>query len=110
MNPPVQRMPESKLDLMMAGTKDAVLMIEGFADFLTEEQMVEAVAAGHAEIAKACRLIEEWAASVGKPKRSDGWVMPDGLAEKVGTDLGPRADPRPPLPKPRHAPCRSRRL
>lgn len=31
----------SKLDLMMAGTADAVLMIEGFCDWLTEEQMLE---------------------------------------------------------------------
>ena len=40
-NPTVQEMEESKLDLVMAGTKDAVLMIEGFCDFLTEDQMVE---------------------------------------------------------------------
>lgn len=34
-------MAASKLDLVMAGTKDAVLMIEGFCDFLSEEQMLE---------------------------------------------------------------------
>jgi polyribonucleotide nucleotidyltransferase len=34
-------MAASRLDLVMAGTKDAVLMIEGFCDFLSEEQMIE---------------------------------------------------------------------
>jgi hypothetical protein len=34
-------MASSKLDLLMAGTADAVLMIEGFCDWLTEEQMIE---------------------------------------------------------------------
>ena len=40
-NPTVQQMEESKLDLIMAGTDSAVLMIEGYCDFLTEDQMLE---------------------------------------------------------------------
>ena len=40
-NPTVQQMEESTLDLIMAGTDGAVLMIEGYCDFLTEEQMLE---------------------------------------------------------------------
>ena len=40
-NPTVQQMETSKLDLVMAGTDSAVLMIEGYCDFLTEEQMLE---------------------------------------------------------------------
>jgi hypothetical protein len=40
-NPTAAQMCASKLDLMMAGTADAVLMIEGFCDWLTEEQMIE---------------------------------------------------------------------
>lgn len=40
-NPTVSETEESSLDLVMAGTKDAVLMIEGFCDFLTEEEMLE---------------------------------------------------------------------
>lgn len=39
-NPTVAEMAMSKLDLVMAGTSDAILMIEGFCDFLTEEQML----------------------------------------------------------------------
>lgn len=40
--PTEQEMQESKLDLVLAGTADAVLMIEGYCDFLTEELMLEA--------------------------------------------------------------------
>ena len=40
-NPTVQQMEESKLDLIMAGNNSAVHMIEGHCDFLTEDQMLE---------------------------------------------------------------------
>jgi polyribonucleotide nucleotidyltransferase len=40
-NPSVAQMGASQLDLLVAGTRDAVLMIEGFADFLSEEQMLQ---------------------------------------------------------------------
>lgn len=40
-NPTVQQMEESKLDMIMAGTDSAVLMIEGYCDFLTEDEMLE---------------------------------------------------------------------
>ena len=40
-NPTVEEQALSSLDLVMAGTSEAVLMIEGFCDFLSEEQMVE---------------------------------------------------------------------
>lgn len=40
-NPTEQELQESSLDLMLAGTADALLMIEGYCDFLSEEQMVE---------------------------------------------------------------------
>lgn len=40
-NPSEQELQESSLDLMLAGTADALLMIEGYCEFLTEEQMVE---------------------------------------------------------------------
>jgi polyribonucleotide nucleotidyltransferase len=40
-NPTVEEMEGSSLDLLVAGTAEALLMIEGFCDFLTEEQMLE---------------------------------------------------------------------
>lgn len=67
-NPTVQEQEVSKLDLLLAGTEDAVLMIEGFADFLTEEQVIEALETGHAAITKICHTIEAWAKEIGKEK------------------------------------------
>ena len=40
-NPTVEEMEGGELDMVIAGTKDAVLMIEGFCDFLSEEEMLE---------------------------------------------------------------------
>lgn len=40
-NPTQEQLADSRLDLIMAGTSEAVLMIEGFADFLTNAEMVE---------------------------------------------------------------------
>lgn len=45
-NPSASQMASSQLDLMMAGTAEAVLMIEGFCDWLSEEQMLEVRMAG----------------------------------------------------------------
>lgn len=41
-SPSLQEQSESKLDLIIAGTADAILMIEGFCNFLTDEQMIQA--------------------------------------------------------------------
>lgn len=51
----------SKLDLVMAGTRGAVLMIEGFADFLPEADMLAAVQAGADTIAQVAAQLEDWA-------------------------------------------------
>ena len=53
-NPTVEEIGKSALDLMIAGTEDAVLMIEGFCDFLTEEQVLDAIEIGHESIKKIC--------------------------------------------------------
>ncbi|GFR41812.1 hypothetical protein Agub_g2582 [Astrephomene gubernaculifera] len=83
-NPTVQEMEVSRLDLMMAGTRDAVLMIEGFCDFLTEEQLIEALALGHRAIASLCDQMEVWAGRVGRPKRGDAVVgVPEQLQERL---------------------------
>jgi polyribonucleotide nucleotidyltransferase len=72
-NPTAAQMAGSRLDLVMAGTRDAVLMIEGFCDFLSEEQMVEAVGIGAAAISGMCDAMEAWAtkvrASAGRGRR-----------------------------------------
>jgi polyribonucleotide nucleotidyltransferase len=68
LNPTVEHQKESVLDLMIAGTEDAVLMIEGYCQFLTEEQVIEAISIGHSGIQTICRALENWRQEVGKPK------------------------------------------
>ncbi|GAB4816012.1 hypothetical protein N2152v2_003058 [Parachlorella kessleri] len=88
-NPTVQQLESSSLDLMLAGTSEAVLMIEGFCDFLTEEQLLEAVATGHAAIADMCRAIDTWAAEVGRPKRTGDLLLPPpGLDQQIMEMIG----------------------
>jgi polyribonucleotide nucleotidyltransferase len=70
-NPTVEEMKESKLDLVLAGTEDAVLMIEGFCDFLTEAQVLEAIETGHKAIAIFCKHLTTWAEKIGKPKNRE---------------------------------------
>jgi polyribonucleotide nucleotidyltransferase len=67
-NPTVQDQKRSRLDLVLAGTEDAVLMIEGSADFLTEEEILKAIELGHASIQKIVRAICEFQAKVGREK------------------------------------------
>ncbi len=75
-NPTRQEMEKSKLDLLIAGTEDAILMIEGYADFLTEEQILEAVEEGHEAIKTICRALSEWQDLIGKPKQLDTLRVP----------------------------------
>ena len=67
-NPTVEQMNNSKLDLLIAGTDDAVLMIEGFCDFLSEEQVLEAIETGHKGIKAICEALLDWQKQHGKPK------------------------------------------
>lgn len=67
-NPTTEEQKNSKLDLMLAGTHDAILMIEGFADYLTEEQLINALEFGHKAIDKICKALADWAKQIGKPK------------------------------------------
>lgn len=70
-NPHVDQQKNSRLDLVIAGTEDAVLMIEGMADFLTEEEVLEAIRVGHEAIQAICKELTVWQQAIGKPKISD---------------------------------------
>ncbi|NGX38403.1 MAG: Polyribonucleotide nucleotidyltransferase [Chlamydiae bacterium] len=75
-NPTLQEMEKSRLDLLIAGTEDAILMIEGYADFLTEDQVLEAVEEGHKAIQEICIKLSDWQNMIGKPKRLDTLRLP----------------------------------
>src|SRR6266403_327506 len=75
LNPTATQLTESKLDLVVAGTQEGVLMVESEAHGLNEEVMLGAVMFGHAEMQVAIKAINELAAEAGKPKWS--WVAPE---------------------------------
>ncbi len=71
LNPSKKELENSKLDLVVAGTKDAVLMVESEASGLTEQQMLEAVKFGHEGFVPVIKIIEDLAKECKKPD----WVI-----------------------------------
>ena len=71
LNPSKKELENSKLDLVVAGTKDAVLMVESETSGLTEEEMLNAVKFGHENFVPVINMIEELAAECKKPD----WVV-----------------------------------
>ncbi|MBV7300634.1 polyribonucleotide nucleotidyltransferase [Enterovibrio paralichthyis] len=83
LNPSVKELETSRLDLVVAGTEGAVLMVESEADRLSEEQMLQAVVFGHDQQQVVINAIKEFAAEVATP----AW---DWSAPAVDTDLKAR--------------------
>ncbi len=71
LNPSKKDLENSKLDLVVAGTKDAVLMVESEANGLTEEEMLKAVKYGHENFVPIINMIEELASECKKPD----WIV-----------------------------------
>ncbi len=67
LNPSKVELAKSKLDLVVAGTKDAVLMVESEANGLSEEEMLNAVKFGHENFIPVIKAIEELSKECGKP-------------------------------------------
>ncbi|OOF71000.1 polyribonucleotide nucleotidyltransferase [Rodentibacter caecimuris] len=80
LNPTINEQKQSRLDLVVAGTDKAVLMVESEADILTEEQMLAAVVFGHQQQQVVIDAIKEFAQEAGKPR----W---DWVAPQVNTEL-----------------------
>ncbi len=68
LNPSKTELEKSKLDLVVAGTKDAVLMVESEANGLTEEEMLNAVKFGHEGFVPVIEMIEDLAKECRKPE------------------------------------------
>ncbi len=68
LNPSKTELQKSKLDLVVAGTKEAVLMVESEASGLTEEEMLNAVKFGHEGFVPVIKMIEELAKECRKPE------------------------------------------
>jgi polyribonucleotide nucleotidyltransferase len=67
LNPTYEELAISRLDMVVAGTEEAVLMVESEAQELTEDQMLGAVLFAHMEFQGAIAAIKEFAAEAGKP-------------------------------------------
>ena len=75
LNPTYSQLAESQLDLVVAGTDEAVLMVESEADQLSEEVMLNAVMFGHEQFQVVISSIKELAAEVGTPAME--WTPPE---------------------------------
>ena len=87
LNPSKEELKESKLDLVVAGTKDAVLMVESEASGLTEKQMLDAVKFGHEKIIPVIKVIE----SLAKKSSKEAWKIEEKdnskLKNKISKEL-----------------------
>jgi polyribonucleotide nucleotidyltransferase len=68
-NPSLEQMEQSDLDIVVAGSREAILMVEGEAHFASEQDMLEAVFFGHQAMQPFIDLQIRLAEAVGKPKR-----------------------------------------
>lgn len=93
LNPSYDQLKTSKLDMVVAGTNEAVLMVESEAQELSEDQMLGAVLYAHQEMQTVIQAINELAAEAGKP-RWDWQPEPvntellQAIEDQVKTDLG----------------------
>jgi len=91
LNPTLADLAESDLNLVVAGTENAVLMVESEAQVLSEDVMLGAVVFGHEQMQVAIQAIKDLAAEVAKP--SVEWIPPetdDALVKSVEAAVGDR--------------------
>ena len=91
LNPTKEQLKNSRLDLVVAGTKDAVLMVESEANGLTEEEMLDAVKFGHEGFLPVVEMIQNLALECKKPdwvvEKKDLSEIKNKLEEEFTQDL-----------------------
>ncbi|WP_038040220.1 polyribonucleotide nucleotidyltransferase [Thermorudis peleae] len=90
-NPTSHQLLESRLDIVVAGTEDAVVMVEGHANEISEDRFIEAIELAHQEIRRIVQLQRELQQIAGKPKRE--FVSPVenvALKEQIAAYVGDR--------------------
>ena len=92
-NPTAEQMEESALDLRMAGTEDAILMVEAGAHELHEEVILQALKLGHEAMQPVIQLQKQMREEVGKPKNVDYPVVTieERDRERILKRIGDRA-------------------
>ena len=68
-NPTQSQLPESDMDIFLSGSRDAIVMVEGGAKMVPEDEILEALFTGHEAIQPLLQIQEEIRREVGKPKR-----------------------------------------
>ncbi len=86
-NPTVSQMENSKLDLIVAGSNDAILMVESEVDILSEEIMLDAVMAGHDAIKDTIKGIDGLVKEAGKEKWVIETIKVDENLKKIVNDF-----------------------
>ena len=76
-NPTCEQREKSRLQLTVAGTRDAVMMVEAGANELTEAEMLKAILLAHETIKEIVAFIDGVAAEIGKPKMEVNIYQPD---------------------------------
>ncbi len=96
LNPTHSQLKESRLNLIVAGSRNAVVMVEGGADSLSEEEILDGIFFGHQGLQPILDMQEEMVADAGKPKmefsvpeidddlrRKVAEIAADGIAEAI---------------------------
>ena len=84
LNPDVKQREKSTLTLNLAGTKDAIMMVEAGAKEISDDEMIKAILFGHEEIKKVCDFIESIQKAVGKEKRQmEFYKIPEEIDNAV---------------------------
>jgi len=86
-NPNSEQRELSDINLTVSGTKDAIMMVEAGAKFVTEQVMLEAILKGHDEIKKICDFINEIVQDCGKEKSKYELFMPNKDVENLVRQL-----------------------
>ena len=90
-NPRNEELEGSNLDMIVAGTSDAIMMVEGEAKEISEEQMLEGIVLAHEEIKRICSAQLELADRVGKEKWAfEAPAKDQGMMDEVRGFLGDR--------------------
>ena len=89
LNPTRTQINASRLDLVVAGTADAIIMVEAGASEVPEDQMLDAMLFGHKAIQQICAGLQEWREQVGKAKREPAFKKNDPeLLETISSRYG----------------------
>ncbi len=92
-NPDLKQKEKSTLALNLAGTKDAIMMVEAGAKEISDDEMVGAILFGHEEIKKQCAFQEEIVKAIGKPKKEMAlYHVPEEIDKAVRDYAGAMLD------------------